>query len=425
MDALKIEGPARLSGKVSISGSKNTALPLLFSALLFDETVCFKNVPRLWDVETTLKLLESMGASYSWEKEAGTLSIQPTIKEKVAPYEWVRKMRAGILALGPLVAKYGEAKVSLPGGCAIGARPVNFHIEAMKKMGVSVEVEEGYIKASVLKKLTGADIEFPEVSVTGTENVLILACFAEGLTTIENAAREPEVVALGEFLQSCGAKITGLGTTRIEITGGKLKAPSSPVVIPPDRIETGTWISIAVGTKSELTLLGTKASELTSILNKYREMGVGFEISSPGDVITVFPTDKLLPVELDTEPYPRFPTDMQAQILTNLCQAHGRSVVRENIFENRFMHVAELRRLGAKISVHENVAVIDGSVEFRGAPMMATDLRASACLVVAALTAKGTSQVSRIYHLDRGYQRLDEKLLSLGAKISRVAESSL
>lgn len=422
MDALLIEGPTHLSGNVSISGSKNTALPFLFSSLLFDQTVSFKNVPRLWDIETTLKLLESMGASYSWEKEAGTLSIHPTIKEKVAPYEWVRKMRAGILALGPLVAKYGEAKVSLPGGCAIGARPVNYHLEALKKMGVSVEVEEGYIKASVLKKLQGAAIEFPEVSVTGTENVLILGCFADGKTSIENAAREPEVIALGELLQSCGAKIQGLGTSRIEIEGGSLRPPSEPIEIPADRIETGTWISIAVGTQSELTLLGTRAHELTAVLDKYREMGVKFEISPAGDRIVVVPCEKLSPIEVDTEPYPRFPTDMQAQLLTNLCQAHGRSVVRENIFENRFMHVAELRRLGAKISVHENVAVIEGPMEFRGAPMMATDLRASACLVVAALSAKGKSTVSRIYHLDRGYQRLDEKLMRLGAKISRVAE---
>lgn len=422
MDALIIEGPARLSGRVNMSGSKNTALPLLFSALLFDKTVHFENVPRLWDIETTLKLLESMGASYAWDKERGTLSIEPTIKEKVAPYEWVRKMRAGILALGPLVAKYGEAKVSLPGGCAIGARPVNFHLDALKKMGGVVEVEEGYIKAAVLKKLHGADIEFPEVSVTGTENILILAVFAEGKTVIENAAREPEVVALGEFLKSCGAKIRGLGTKRIEIEGRLLTHPTKPIVIPPDRIETGTWISIAVGTKSELTLTGTRAGELTAILDKYREMGVGFEIAPDGDTIQVHPTDKLLPVEIDTEPFPKFPTDMQAQILTNLCAAHGRSVVRENIFENRFMHVAELRRLGAKISIRENVALIEGPVEFRGAPMMATDLRASACLVVAALSAKGKSSVSRIYHLDRGYQRLDEKLTRLGAQISRVAE---
>lgn len=422
MDALIIDGPARLSGKVQISGSKNTALPLLFSSLLFDKPISFSNVPRLWDVETTLKLLESMGARYEWNKEACTVSIDPTVKEKVAPYEWVRKMRAGILALGPLVAKYGEAKVSLPGGCAIGARPVNFHIEALKKMGASVEVEEGYIKASVLKNLRGAEIEFPDVSVTGTENVLAWACFAEGKTILENAAREPEVVALGEFLQSCGAKIQGLGTKRIEIEGTKLTAPTKPVAVPADRIETGTWISIAVGTQSPLTLLGTRAHELTSVLDKYREMGVKFEIPSSNDSIHVVPTDKLLPVEVDTQPYPKFPTDMQAQILTNLCLAHGRSVVRENIFENRFMHVAELRRLGAKISTHENVAVIEGPVEFRGAPMMATDLRASACLVVAALSAKGKSRVSRIYHLDRGYQRLDTKLVSLGAQIVRVAE---
>lgn len=422
MDALIIEGPSRLEGKVRVSGSKNTALPLIFSSILFDKTVRFSNVPRLWDIETTTQLLESMGASYQWNKERAELTIEPTIRERVASYEFVRKMRAGILALGPLVARFGEAKVSLPGGCAIGARPVNFHLEALKKLGAQIEVEEGYILAKVNGKLRGAEIEFPEVTVTGTENLLIVACFAEGKTVLERAAREPEVVALGEFLVSCGAQITGLGTSRIEITGTKLTAPTTPIEIPADRIETGTLIAASVQTNSPLTLEGTDASKMVSVLNKYREMGVGFEILNEGKTIEVRPPQILNPIEITTEPYPGFPTDMQAQILTNLCLAQGRSVVRENIFENRFMHVAELRRLGAKISVRDNTAVVEAPVEFKGAPLMATDLRASACLVVAALSAKGTTKISRIYHLDRGYQRLDEKLKALGAKITRVAQ---
>jgi UDP-N-acetylglucosamine 1-carboxyvinyltransferase len=421
MDALRIEGPSKLSGTVKVSGSKNTALPLLFAALLFDREVSYENVPRLWDIETTLKILETMGAKTHWDKEAGKISILPTIETKVAPYEWVRKMRAGILALGPLVAKYGEAKVSLPGGCAIGARPVNFHLDVLRKMGVNVTVEEGYVKAQLLGQLKGAHIVFPQVTVTGTENALFWAARAEGKTIIENAASEPEVVALGEFLQTVGVKITGLGTSRVEIVGGPIQHPQKPIRIPPDRIETGTWISVAVATRSALTIADGVPHQLGSVIEAYREMGVGIDVSDEG-TIRVTPNDSYRPLDVETSPFPGFPTDMQAQLLVTLCLAAGTSKVEENIFENRFMHVAELRRLGANILVHGNLALVEGPTVFQGAPIMATDLRASASLVIAGLCAKGTTDISRIYHLDRGYQRLDLKLQELGARITRVAE---
>lgn len=421
MDALRIEGPTRLKGSVRVSGSKNTALPFLFAALLFDKEVKFENVPRLWDIETTLKILETMGADCHWDKEAGTVSILPTISAKVAPYELVKTMRAGILALGPLVAKYGEAKVSLPGGCAIGARPVNFHLDVLRKMGANVAVEEGYVKAQCLGQLKGAHIVFPQVSVTGTENALFWAATADGKTIIENAASEPEVVAVGELLRSVGANITGLGTSTIEIIGGSLHEPKGPIRIPADRIETGTWIAAAVATQSELTILDGVPHQLGAVIEIYREMGVGIDVSENGKIV-VTPADTYRPTDVETQPFPGFPTDMQAQLLVSLCRAKGTSKVQENIFENRFMHVAELRRLGANILIHGSLALVEGPVELSGAPIMATDLRASASLVVAGLAAKGITTISRIYHLDRGYQRLDLKLQELGARITRVAE---
>jgi UDP-N-acetylglucosamine 1-carboxyvinyltransferase len=422
MDALVIEGPAKLKGRVRVSGSKNSALPLLFASLLFDGEVKYENVPRLWDIETTLKLLESMGTESKWDKDAGRISIFPKVHTKVAPYEWVKKMRAGILALGPLVAKYGEAKVSLPGGCAIGARPVNFHIDALKLMGVELEVEQGYITATVPGKLTGAHIVFPQVTVTGTENLLIVAAGAEGKTRIENAACEPEVVAVGEFLQSCGAKITGLGTSVIEVEGTTLHRPSKPVVIPPDRIEGGTWLAIAAATRSELEIEDLDVKQMGAVIDVFRKLGVKIE-TLPDGAARVIPAEKYSPVEVETTPYPGFPTDMQAQLVAVMLQASGKSQIRENIFENRFMHVAELRRMGANIDVHGDLCTVQGPTRLEAAPIMATDLRASASLVVAALCAHGSTTISRIYHLDRGYQRLDEKLRHLGAKIHRIVET--
>ncbi len=422
MDTLVIEGNARLQGEVAVSGSKNTALPLLFSSILFQGEVHFENVPRLWDVETTLKILELMGCETRWDKEAGKVSILPTVRDRTAPYEWVRRMRAGILALGPLIARYGEARVSLPGGCSIGARPVNLHIEALEKMGVQVAVEDGYIHAKVKERLRGARIVFPQVTVTGTENILFVAACAEGMTTIENAASEPEVIAVGEMLRDAGADITGLGTSVVRVHGGKLGRPKSPIVVPPDRIETGTWVALSAATRNPLTIKNCRASEQTTILDTFRKIGVGIVVSPDGTTLHVTPADRYTPIDLQTQPFPGFATDMQAQLLTCLCLASGTSRVRETIFENRFMHVAELRRLGAEISLRGNLATVRGPVSFHGAPIMATDLRASACLVIAGLAATGTTRISRIYHLDRGYQRLDEKLNQLGARITRVKE---
>ncbi|MBI1860094.1 MAG: UDP-N-acetylglucosamine 1-carboxyvinyltransferase [Deltaproteobacteria bacterium] len=421
MDTLRIKGPARLSGAISVSGSKNAALPLLFGSILFDKPVVFENVPRLWDIETTLSLLASMGAQSEWNKEAARVTIWPTITKREAPYDLVRRMRAGILALGPLVAKFGEARVSLPGGCAIGARPVNFHIDALKQFGVTLDVEEGYVVAKVRGQLKGAHIVFPQVTVTGTENILFVATLAEGHTKIENAACEPEVVALGEMLRACGAKIAGLGTPVIDIEGTSLSQPPGPIVISPDRIETGTWVAAAVATRGHLTIRNTDASKLSSVLDAFRAMGTEIRVPDPS-VIEVMPGNNFLPIDVQTAPYPFFATDMQAQIMTVACLAKGTSRVRETIFENRFMHVAELRRMGAKISVRRNLATIEGPVQFKGAPVMATDLRASASLVIAALCAQGTTQISRIYHLDRGYQRLDEKLKALDVDVERVKE---
>lgn len=422
MDSIIIRGPAKLEGEIAVSGSKNTALPLLFASILFDKATLFENVPRLWDVETTLNLLSSMGASSEWDREAGRIEIRANINNRVASYDWVRRMRAGILALGPLIARFGEARVSLPGGCAIGARPVNLHIDALRQLGVQVEVEEGYVVAKVPHKLTGAHIVFPQVTVTGTENILIVAAVAEGHTKVENAACEPEIVELGELLRSCGARISGLGTPIIDVMGATLRAPIKPIPIPADRIETGTWIAAAVATRSRLIVTNTDASKLASVLDAFRAMGTEIRVLDAGSRLEILPGNDFLPVDITTNPYPGFATDMQAQIMTVACLASGTSRIRETIFENRFMHVAELRRLGAKISIRRNLATIEGPVQFKAAPVMATDLRASASLVIAALCAEGETRISRIYHLDRGYQRLDEKLRSLGVTATRVQD---
>jgi UDP-N-acetylglucosamine 1-carboxyvinyltransferase len=422
VDALVIQGPSRLAGKVQVSGSKNAALPLLFSSLLFDRKVRFENVPRLWDIETTLKLLKEMGAASQWDKQQGVVEITPENLKPEAPYELVRQMRAGILALGPLVAACGRAKVSLPGGCAIGARPVGFHLSALEKMGVTIQVDAGYIHAEVKSVLRGAEIDFPLVSVTGTENILMAATRAEGRTVLRNAAQEPEVVELGNFLIRAGAKIQGLGTDTIEIEGGALNVPEQGVRICPDRIETGTWIAIAAATRSPLTLSGTDASQLGSVFEVFRKMGVGIEVNADGSEIRVTPAQHYSPVTIETQPFPGFATDMQAQLMAALCFAEGKSVIRETIFENRFMHVAELQRLGARIEIHGNEAHVFGPCRLKGAPIMATDLRASASLVIAALAAEGESKISRIYHLDRGYQKLELKLQAVGAHVQRIAE---
>jgi UDP-N-acetylglucosamine 1-carboxyvinyltransferase len=422
VDALLIQGPATLHGKIRVSGSKNSALPMLFGALLSHKPLRYTNVPRLWDIETTLELLTSVGTESKWDKVQGVIDIYPQVHTPVAAYEFVKKMRAGILALGPLVARSGEARVSLPGGCAIGARPVNFHLEALRSMGVHVEMEQGYIVARAPKGLQGADILFPQVTVTGTENILMAAVQANGTTVLRNAASEPEVVAVGKMLQAWGAKIDGLGTDTITVQGTQLHPTEAPVEIPADRIEAGTWIAASAITRCPLQLENVPFEDMTAVIKVFETMGMQLEWSAADRVLATKPARSLSPIEIETQPHPAFPTDMQAQLMAVLCTVPGRSRIKETIFENRFMHVAELRRLGANIETHGNEAVIHGGIPLKAAPVMATDLRASASLVLAALAAEGESRITRIYHLDRGYQRLDEKLVSLGAVVRRVKE---
>jgi UDP-N-acetylglucosamine 1-carboxyvinyltransferase len=424
MDALCVEGPVRLTGDVRVSGSKNATLPLLFASLVFEKPLSFENVPRLWDVETTLGLLGHIGAQSEWDKDAGKVRVAPAVERAEAPYDWVKRMRAGVLALGPLVARAGHARVSLPGGCAIGARPIDYHLLVLEAMGAEVVVEQGYVQARAPKGLAGARVRFPQVSVTGTENALVLAALARGETVLENAAREPEVVTVGEFLRQGGVTVEGLGTETIRVqgrAGALLQSPTEPVRMPADRIETGTWIAAAAVTGGDVRIAGTRPEDQEAVLRVFRSMGVRLDVD--GDVIHAVAPDVLEPVEVTTEPFPGYATDMQAQLLVACCRANGTSRIRETIFENRFMHVAELRRLGAQVELSGREAIIHGPVSFSAAPIMATDLRASACLVLGALAARGVTKVSRIYHLDRGYSRIERKLADLGARAWRITET--
>ena len=425
MDAFLIEGKRTLHGEVTVSGSKNATLPLLFSSLLFKSEQKYRNVPDLWDVQTTLKMLEFLGANIHWNKAQKELSIIPSIHQRVAPYELVKKMRASILVLGPLLARFGEASVSLPGGCAIGVRPVDYHLDAMKKMGVLIDLDAGYIRARVPKSLTGGMISFPKPTVTGTENILMLATHADRPTYIENAACEPEVMTLGQMLIDHGANIQGLGTSSITVIPTALVELTPPTEIPYDRIEAGTWIAIASSTHSELVIHGVPLQEMKSTADVFAQIGVGIKVLDAHNNICsvlVTPQERYAPAHVITAPYPGFPTDMQAQLMTVLCLAEGISVIEESIFENRLMHVAELERLGASIHLKGHVAMITGPCRLKGAPVMATDLRASASLVIAGLCAEGETKISRIYHLDRGYEKLDKKLQSVGAKMIRMTD---
>jgi UDP-N-acetylglucosamine 1-carboxyvinyltransferase len=423
MDALCVEGPVRLTGDVRVSGSKNATLPLLFASLVFEKPLSFDNVPRLWDVETTLGLLGHIGADSEWDKDGGKVRVAPAVERAEAPYDWVKRMRAGVLALGPLVARAGHARVSLPGGCAIGARPIDYHLLVLEAMGAEVVVEQGYVQVRAPKGLAGARVRFPQVSVTGTENALVLAALARGETVLENAAKEPEVVAVGELLRQGGVTVEGLGTETIRVQGrggALLQSPTEPVLVPADRIETGTWIAAAAVTGGDVRIAGTRPDDQEAVLRVFRSMGVRLDVD--GDVIHAVAPEVLEPVEVTTEPFPGYATDMQAQLLVACCRANGTSRIRETIFENRFMHVAELRRLGAQVELSGHEAIIHGPVSFSAAPIMATDLRASACLVLGALAARGVTKISRIYHLDRGYSRIERKLADLGARAWRVTE---
>ncbi len=420
MDKLLIRGGRRLQGEVPIAGAKNAALPELTAALLCAEPVTLANVPRLQDVATMLKLLRNMGVVAERGVDAAeTVTLDATaIANPEAPYELVKTMRASILVLGPLLARLGRARVSLPGGCAIGSRPVDQHIKGLLAMGAEIEVEHGYIVASA-RCLRGARITTDMVTVTGTENLLMAATLAQGETLLENAAQEPEVTDLAELLIAMGARIEGHGSSRIQVQGvERLHAPRGGHRIIPDRIETGTFLCAVVAAGGDATLRGTCANHVDALIDKLREAGAAIE--SGADWIRVRADGRPRAVGFRTSEYPAFPTDMQAQLMAVNCIAEGSARISETIFENRFMHVNELVRLGAKIEVDGHTAVVHGVPRLSGATVMATDLRASASLVIAGLVADGQTQVERIYHLDRGYDRMEAKLRALGADIERV-----
>lgn len=416
MDKFKINGGCTLQGDVVISGAKNAALPILFGTLLCDEEIHLSNVPHLKDVATTLKLLELLGAQV---KRNGSVAVLAgAVNNHVAPYELVKTMRASILALGPLVAKFGKADISLPGGCAIGARPVNLHIHGLELMGAQVSVEEGYIKARVDGRLKGAHILMDMVSVTGTENLMMAAVLADGRTVIENAAREPEVVDLANFLVALGAKIQGIGTSTLTIDGVET-LHGGEYRVQPDRIETGTFLVGAAISGGCITCKNTDPSLLDAVLVKLEEAGA--LITKGKDWITLDMRDRVLkPVNVTTAPYPAFPTDMQAQFTVLNAVAKGTGTIIETIFENRFMHVPELVRMGADIELKGNTAICHDTEHLCGAQVMATDLRASASLVLAGFIAEGETIVDRIYHIDRGYENIEGKLRGLGGNIERI-----
>ena len=414
MDKLVIRGGKRLKGSVEISGAKNAALPIMAASLLSAGYSNVLNVPGLKDIMTMGRLLANLGAGFHFEGPRIMISTEK-IRIFEAPYDLVRTMRASILVLGPLLARYGRAKVSLPGGCAIGARPINLHLMGLEKMGAEIKLDSGYVIARA-KRLKGAAIYFDTPTVTGTENLMMAASLAKGRTLIENAAKEPEVLDLANALISMGARITGAGQSTIEIEGVDELKPMDYSVIP-DRIEAGTFITIAGITGGDITLRGCRLDHLDATIMKLKETGLAFEDVAGG--IRAIGKSRPKSANVKTMPYPGFPTDMQAQFMALMCVSDGMSVIKENIFENRFMHVAELQRMGADITVEGGTATVKGVEKLKGAPLMATDLRASASLIVAALAAKGETEVRRIYHLDRGYERLEEKLIKLGAKVWR------
>jgi len=417
LDKLVIRGGKKLKGEVHISGAKNAALPIMTAALLSSGYSTLGGVPNLMDIMTMGRLLANLGAGFHYEEGRAFIDAE-NIKIFEAPYDLVRKMRASILVLGPLLAKFGRAKVSLPGGCAIGARPINLHLMGLEKMGADIRLESGYVIAKA-KRLKGASIYFDMPTVTGTENLMMAASLAKGTTFLENAAREPEIVDLANALISMGAKIGGAGGSVLEIEGVDELNPLNYTVIP-DRIEAGTFMAAAGITGGNIILKGSRLEHLDASIMKLTETGLVFENLPDG--LRVAGPSRARAANIKTMPYPGFPTDMQAQFMALMCIADGTSIIRESIFENRFMHVAELKRMGADIMVEGGTATIKGIERLKGAPLMATDLRASASLIVAALAAKGETTIHRIYHLDRGYEKMEEKLVTLGADVKRVSE---
>ncbi|RTJ05150.1 UDP-N-acetylglucosamine 1-carboxyvinyltransferase [Campylobacter jejuni] len=418
MTYLEIEGTNHLSGNVTISGAKNAALPLIVSSILAKNEVKINNVPNVADIKTLISLLENLGAKVNFQNNSALLNTK-TLNQTIAKYDIVRKMRASILTLGPLLARFGHCEVSLPGGCAIGQRPIDLHLLALEKMGANIQIKQGYVVAS--GNLKGNEILFDKITVTGSENIIMAAALAKGKTKLLNVAKEPEVVQLCEVLKDAGLEIKGIGTDELEIYGsdGELLEFKEFNVIP-DRIEAGTYLCAGAITNSKITLDKVNATHLSAVLAKLHQMG--FETLIAEDSITLLPAKEIKPVEIMTSEYPGFPTDMQAQFMALALKANGTSIIDERLFENRFMHVSELLRMGADIKLNGHIATIVGGKELNAADVMATDLRASSALILAALAAKGASKVHRIYHLDRGYENLEEKFKGLGVKITRLEE---
>ncbi|ABK81781.1 UDP-N-acetylglucosamine 1-carboxyvinyltransferase [Campylobacter fetus] len=419
MDYLEIKGGKKLFGSVYISGAKNAALPLIAMSILAKNDVVIRNIPQVADIKTLIKLLQNLGAVSKFENLDLVINTT-TINSTKATYDIVRKMRASILVLGPLLARFGHCEVSLPGGCAIGARPIDLHLSALEKMGANIEIKDGYVIARAKDGLKGANIIFDKITVTGTENIVMAAALARGTTKILNAAKEPEVVQVCQILNDSGIKIEGIGTNELTIYGGGGELLNlNKICVIPDRIEAGTYLCAAAIAGGEITLKQVEPNHLVSVLGKLSDMGVNFELGDKS--IKVISDAKLSPVQIITTEFPGFPTDMQAQFMALACVANGVSTIDERLFENRFMHASELNRMGADIKLNGHIATVSG-VSLNGADVMATDLRASSALVLAALVANGTTRVHRIYHLDRGYENLEIKLQSLGADIKRLSE---
>ena len=416
MEKLLIRGGNSLSGEIRCSGAKNAALPMIAATILTENEVTLKNLPFLQDITTMFELLGSMGSKITLDEEMN-FQISSSLSDFEARYELVKTMRASILVLGPLLAKYGEAKIALPGGCAIGSRPVNFHLEALKQLGAEIELVNGYIEAKA-KRLVGAEIRFEGITVTGTENIMMAACLAEGTTTLRNVAKEPEIEDLANFLNAMGANIQGAGTDEIIIQGVE-SLGGTDFHIPSDRIEAGTYLVAGALTGGNIKINDINPEKLKIVLEKIRLTGADIKTTDNSIHLTMN-IDRPRPVDIETSPFPGFPTDMQAQFSVLNALADGKSIIKENVFENRFMHILELNRMGCDISVSGNLANINGVSSISGAPVMATDLRASASLILAGLCASGETIVDRIYHIDRGYERIEEKLRYLGAEITRL-----
>jgi len=415
MKKLEVFGVAKLKGQIKISGSKNASLPILAATLLSNKKIFLTNLPRVKDIETMLLLLKSLGSIIEDNKKVTTIKNDKQVKS-FASYSLVKTMRAGILVLGPLLAKFGKAKVSLPGGCAIGTRPVDIHLKALSKLGVKYKIIQGYVHANAPKGLIGANIRFPKISVGATENLIIAASLAKGKTILSNCAIEPEIKDLVNFLNKIGCNVKWISKRKVKIEG-VTKVSQSNYQVMPDRIEAGTYLIAAALTEGNLKIIGIDPKIINTEINVLKKIGA--KIIQKKNEISIWGSKKIKNINIRTSPYPGFPTDLQAQMMVLLCKANKKSYIREEIFENRFMHVAELNRMGAKISVVGNKATIEGNIEFKAAELMATDLRASVSLILAALVSKGKSVINRIYHLDRGYEDIEKKLKKIGVKIKR------